>query len=106
MTGVLRVPHHLQSRDYKSGERRTYLEQLTGARNIMETSPEPLGHDRVENGVEYGIEVVEHSRNHEEDVLGLLQWEGPLPVQGHHHEHQALAVERQPADEECHHHNN
>ena len=37
-------------------------------------------------------------------MLGVLRAGAPLPVQRHHHEHQALAVEGDPADEEGHHH--
>ena len=37
-------------------------------------------------------------------MLGVLGAGAPLPVQRHHHEHQPLAVEGDPADEEGHHH--
>ena len=33
-------------------------EQLAVAGDVIETSPEPLGHDAVEDGVEDGVEVV------------------------------------------------
>ena len=77
---------------------------MTGARHVVEAPAEPLGHDGIEDGVEDGVEVVEDPGDHEEDVLGVLRAGAPLPVQRHHHEHQPLAVEGDPADEEGHHH--
>ena len=41
----------------------------------MESSPESLGHDGVENRIEDGVKVVEDSRDHEEDMLGLMKFE-------------------------------
>ena len=80
----------------------SYPERVTSARNVIEAPAEPLGHDGVEDWVEDGVEVVEDPRDHEEDVLGLADAGAPLPVQRHHHKHQPLAVEGDPADEEGH----
>ena len=46
-------------------------ERTAGARHVIEASPEPLGHDRVENWVEDGVEVVEDTGNHKEHMLSL-----------------------------------
>ena len=50
-----------------------HLEQLAGPGDVIEPAPEPLGHDGVEDWVEDGVEVVEYSRDHEEDVLSLVR---------------------------------
>ena len=44
---------------------------MTGARHVVEAPAEPLGHDRVEDGVEDGVEVVEDTGDHEQHVLSL-----------------------------------
>ena len=48
-----------------------HLEELAVPRDVIETSPEPLGHDAVEDWVEDGVEVVEDSGDHEQDMLCL-----------------------------------
>ena len=48
-----------------------HLEQLAVAGDVIETSPEPLRHDAVEDWVEDGVEVVEDSGDHEQHMLCL-----------------------------------
>ena len=48
-------------------------ERTAGAGHVIKASPEPLGHDRVENWVEDGVEVVEDTGHHKEHMLGLGQ---------------------------------
>ena len=74
--------------------------------DIVKAPSESLGKDTVENWVKNGVEVVSDSRNHEEDMLSLLQRASPISKQGDHNEQKPLTVERDPTEEEGNHHNN
>ena len=50
----------------------SHPERTAGARHVIEAPPEALGHDGVQDRVEDGVKVVEHTGHHEEHVLGLI----------------------------------
>ena len=82
------------------------LVYTTGHSDIVKAPSESLGKNTVENRVENGVKVVSDSRNHEEDMLSLLQRASPISKQGDNNEQKPLTVERDPTEEEGNHHNN
>ena len=82
------------------------LVYTTGNSDIVKAPSESLGKNAVENRVENGVKVVSDSRNHEENMLNLLQRASPISKQGDHNEQKPLTVERDPTEEEGNHHHN